>query len=102
MVQDSLKRIMIICLKNILGLTKCEEIDEILPIKTDKMRIDKEENRLVFLKEGKTIGTVWKQFGCYSNLEILTLITEEYGIEPKNNRSFELMKYKYKIDKILM
>ena len=101
-IQGDLRKIITICLKNIKGLTKCEEIDNIIPIYTNKINIEKKDRKIVFSKENKILGTVWREVGCYSNLEILTLITKEYGIEPKNDRSLELMKYKYKIDNILM
>ena len=101
-VDKNVKQLIKICSKNIKGLTKKEEIDCLLPIETGDFTIKKEERALVIYKDKKFLGDVWVEVGCYSNLDILKIITKEYGIEPKNNSITELMKYKYLIDNILL
>lgn len=101
-IQPKLKNLIKICSSNMKGLTKIEDIDKLLPIKTEKLYIEKQERKIVIRNQEKIIGTVWESVGCYSNLEILKIITKEYNIEPKNERIISLMKYKYIIDNILM
>ena len=101
-IEDKIKELILICTKNIKGLTKVEDINKLLPIEADGFLIIKEERKIVFYKDGKLLGSVWQEVGCYSNLDILKIITKEYGIEVKNNNILELIKYKYKIDNLLL
>lgn len=101
-IQKDLKELIIICTKNIKGLTKKENIEKLLPIQTDNLLIQKEERKISIYKNKERLGSVWVECGCYSNLDILKIITKEYEIEVKNNSILELMKYKYKIDNMLI
>lgn len=101
-ISQELKNLITICSSNIKGLTKKEDIDKLLPIKTETLHIEKAERKIIISKEGKIIGAVWENVGCYSNLELLKIITKEYNIEPKSEKIIELMKYKYIIDNILV
>lgn len=101
-IQKSLKELIIICAKNIKGLTKKEDIEKVLPIETENLIIRKEDKKISIYKNEEILGNVWEQFGCYSNLDILKIITKEYGIEVKSNDILELMKYKYIIDNMLI
>ena len=91
-----------ICSSNLKGLTKAESIDKLLPIETEKIKIQKIERKIVILNKNKILGNVWTEFGCYSNLKILKLITKEYGLEPRSERILELMRYKYIIDNMFI
>ena len=99
-VQKDLFEVISICKNNMKGLTKVEDIDKLLPIKSEKVCIMKDDRRIVVYNNERVIGTVWKEYGCYSNLELLKLITSEFGVEPKGERILELMKYKYLIDNL--
>lgn len=86
------------CSSNIKGLTKAEEIEKLLPIETDSIKIQKVDKKIIISNQNEILGSVWIEVGCYSNLKLLTLITKIYGLEPSSEKIFELMKYKYKID----
>ena len=99
---EEIKNVIEICCKNIKGLTKIEDIDNLLPIKTNVLNIEKIGKKIVISNQNEILGNVWQEVGCYSNLNLLKAITKEYNIEPKNERILELMKYKYKIDNMLL
>lgn len=99
---ENLKKLIIICTYNIKGLTKREEIEETLPIKTKEISIYKKENRLVFEKSNGNTKEVWTDTNCYSNLEILKNITPIYGVEYSGDEIIELMKYRNKIILVLL
>jgi len=101
-ISEEIRNLIIICSKNIKGLTKKEDINKLLPIKTDILNIEQGERKIIISNNEKILGNVWEEVGCYSNLEILKIINKEYGIEPKKERILELMKYKYKIDNMII
>lgn len=101
-ISPELRKLIIVCSSNIKGWTKKEEIEKLLPIKSETLEIAKNDRNITIIKNGNVLGNVWENIGCYSNLEILKIITKEFNIEPKSERILELMKYKYLIDNVLV
>lgn len=101
-VSNELKKIIEICCLNIKGLTKKEDIIKVLPIIDERISIEENDKKLVFYNKEKILGNVYEQVGCYSNLDILKIITKEYNIQPNNDKIIELLKYKFLIDNIIM
>ena len=91
-----------LCSSNIKGLTKAEDIEKLLPIETDSIKIQKVDKKIIVSNQNNILGSVWIEIGCYSNLKLLTLITKIYDLEPISENIFELMKYKYKIDNMFI
>lgn len=97
-----LKELILICEKNIKGLTKKEDIQELLPIRVDGFNIEVIDRKICISRYNKILGNIWEESGCYPNLALLKIITKEYNIEPDGEKIIQLMKYKYIIDNCLI
>lgn len=93
----NLRNLIILCTYNIKGLTKDVEIKKFLPIKNDKLEIYEDSNMLIFKSQGKIVGELLKDNNMYSNMHILNFITPIYGVECKNFKILDLMKYRNNI-----
>lgn len=93
----NLRNLIILCTYNIKGLTKDVEIKKFLPIKNDKLEIYEDSNMLIFKSQGKIVGELLKDNNMYSNMHILNFITPIYGVECKNFKILNLMKYRNNI-----
>lgn len=94
---ENLRKLIILCTYNLKGITPKEKIEQYLPIQENDLSIYVQDNKIVFERKGKEIGEVWIEANTYSNLEILKLITWEYGIKYKNHNILELIKYRSNI-----
>lgn len=94
---DNLRNLIILCTYNIKGLTTDVEIKKFLPIKNDKLEIYEDSNMLIFKSQGKIVGELLKDNNMYSNMHILNFITPIYGVECKNFKILDLMKYRNNI-----
>lgn len=101
-ISPELRELIIVCSSNIKGWTKKEKIEKFLPIKSENLEITKNDRNITITQNGNVLGNVWENTGCYSNLELLKIITKEFNIEPKSEKILELMKYKYLIDNVLI
>ncbi len=97
-----LRKIFLICLDNIKGMTKSEEIEKLLPIKTDTVCIEKNNNSIEIFLNNKLDTIVWKDKECYMNLEILKSLTKDYNISCEGEGILDLIKYKNKIALMLL
>ncbi len=99
---ENLRKLIIQCTYNIKGLTKRNEIEQLLPIRINNIAIKIKDDILIFERENEKIAEVWLDANCYSNLEILKNITPLFGIEYTGEEILELMKYRSKILVILL
>lgn len=97
-----LRELILLCSENIKGLSRKFDIEKLLPINNDNFFIDIQDNKLIIKYNNELQGTIWLDTSCYSNLEILKLITQVYNINFKNEEILELVKYKNKITMILL
>lgn len=98
----NLKKLILICLENIKGMTRAEEIESLLPIDIDNIRVEKNNNAIEIFLNNQLDKTIWKEKDCYMNLEILKSLTKEYEISCKSDDILELMKYKNKVTLMLL
>ena len=98
----NLRKLFLICLDNIKGMTKSEEIESLLPINTDNIRVEKNNNSIGIFLNNKLDKIVWKDTDCYMNLEILKSLTKDYNISCESEEILDLMKYKNKVTLMLL
>lgn len=99
---DNLRKLILLCLENIKGMTKSEEIENLLPINSDHFQIEKGNNNIEIYLNNKLEKIIWKDTECYMNIEILKAITKDYGITLESEDIVSLMKYKNKVTLMLL
>lgn len=98
----NLRELILLCSENLKGLSRKSDIEKLLPIKDDNFFIDTQDSKLIIKYNNELLGNIWLDTNCYSNLEILKLITQVYNISFKNEEILELVKYKNKITMMLL
>ena len=98
----NLRELIILCNQNMKGLTKREAIRQYLPIEFENIKIEEDNNKLVFKQDNVIIKNVWIDTNCYSNLEILKVIAQIYNIEFKSEEILDLIKFKNKITLMIL
>lgn len=98
----NLRELIVLCLENLKGLSRKSDIEKLLPINDDNFFIDTQDRKLIIKYNDELQGNIWLDSNCYSNLEILKLITQIYDISFKNEEILELVKYKNKITMMLL
>ena len=98
----NLRELILLCLENIKGLSRRTDIERLLPINDDNFFIDIQDIKVIIEYNNTLLGHIWPDTNCYSNLEILKLITNVYEIDFKNEEILELVKYKNKITLMLL
>lgn len=97
-----LRKLILLCSENLKGLSRKSDIEKLLPINDNQFFIDTQDSRLIIKYNNELLGNILLDTNCYSNLEILKLITQVYNISFKNEEILELIKYKNKITMMLL
>lgn len=102
-IKGKIRRLILKCNKDIEGYIDKEELIELLPIQEENLKIFEENNAIHIMINGQLRKRIYSLYGCYSNLDILkSIIPDLYGINLKSEQLLELMKFKYKIDNIVL
>lgn len=98
----NLRKLILVCLENIKGMSKAEEIESLLPIYSDNIKIEKDNNSIKIFLNNNLDKIIWKEIDCYMNLEILKSITKVYQISCISEEILDLIKYKNKVTLMLL
>lgn len=100
-VNEELEQIIVLCLKNLKGLTSKEEFKQVLPVTYKGLVINYEDKKIAFYNNKTYKDAVWTDTGYFSNLLVLKKIGEAFGITCPKQDVISLMKFKMKIELLL-
>lgn len=100
-IQGNLRNLIRMCCLDIDGETPREQIENVLPIDQNLIKIWLDGEKMFFDIEGDVSFFILEREGCFNNLEILKRIMFKFSIFPSGNTDFDKRVFQNNILKLL-